>query len=103
MRESKASSKRLDGVAIVSAIIAAKDPRAAAKELRSMIQDALPCIIREISSESPLEILLRKVPLVVRAVGSVKPIAHNMTNLVVQNFAANVALCMYVIEEHLQI
>ncbi|KAF7543878.1 hypothetical protein G7046_g9913 [Stylonectria norvegica] len=33
-------------------------------------------------------------PQVVKAVGDTTPLTHNMTNLVVQNFAANVALCI---------
>ena len=94
INESKAPSKKLDGVAIISAIIAARDPKAAAEELRSLIQNTSPTVIRNISKDNGLEELLQKVPLVVKAVGSVKPVAHNMTNLVVQNFAANAALCM---------
>jgi thiamine-phosphate diphosphorylase/hydroxyethylthiazole kinase len=38
--------------------------------------------------------LIDSIPRVVQAVTDKKPISHNMTNFVVQNFAANVALCM---------
>lgn len=73
MTQSSSPNKSLDGVAVVSAIIAAKDPAAAAREISGRVVSA-------------------KVPDVVRAIGRKGPLTHNMTNLVVQNFAANVAL-----------
>ena len=94
LNQSKASSKGLDGVAIVSAIIAAEDPRKAAEELRSLIGNSLPVMNSKDYKSIDLKRLLEKVPFVIKRVGTVKPVAHNMMNLVVQNFAANVALCM---------
>jgi hypothetical protein len=41
-----------------------------------------------------LDILLAQVPLVVKEVADTRPLCQNMTNYVVQNFAANVALAM---------
>ena len=73
MAQSAAPAKTLDGVAVVSAIVAAPDPAAAARHLLG-------------------DVVAAKVPDVVRAVASKGPLSHNMTNLVVQNFAANVAL-----------
>lgn len=73
MQLSAAPGKGLDGVAVVSAIVAAASPAAAAGVLAGQVATA-------------------KVPDVVRAVARVSPLSHNMTNLVVQNFAANVAL-----------
>lgn len=75
MTQSSSSSKSLDGVAVVSAIVAAKDPGAAARQILGQVVSA-------------------KVPDVVRAVARTAPLTHNMTNLVVQNFAANVALAV---------
>lgn len=75
MTQSSAPAKSLDGVAVVSAIIAAADPAAAARELSS-------------------KVLTAKVPDVIRAVAKKTPLSHNMTNLVVQNFAANVGLAV---------
>ncbi|KAI5465614.1 Hydroxyethylthiazole kinase family-domain-containing protein [Mariannaea sp. PMI_226] len=66
-------AKALDGVAVVSAIMAASDPAAATRDLVSKITTAM-------------------IPQVVRAVAETTPLTHNMTNLVVQNFAANIAL-----------
>ncbi|CAM1505358.1 Fc.00g109950.m01.CDS01 [Cosmosporella sp. VM-42] len=71
----RAPSKPLDGVAIVSAIMAAEDPAAAARELQAKVVVAM-------------------IPQVVKSVADTTPLTHNMTNLVVQNFAANVALCV---------
>ncbi|GKU17499.1 thiamine biosynthetic bifunctional enzyme [Fusarium langsethiae] len=68
-------SKALDGVAVVSALISAPDPAAAARDLLS-------------------KVIIAKIPEVIRAVADKTPLSHNMTNLVVQNFAANVALCV---------
>ncbi|CAH0052158.1 unnamed protein product, partial [Clonostachys rhizophaga] len=93
MTQSSAPAKSLDGVAVVSAIIAAADPAAAARELSS-------------------KVLTAKVPDVIQAVAKKTPLSHNMTNLVgiplspstttelltylqvVQNFAANVGLAV---------
>ncbi|KAK7225688.1 hypothetical protein V2G26_013691 [Clonostachys chloroleuca] len=75
MTQSSAPAKSLDGVAVVSAIIAAANPAAAARELSS-------------------KVLTAKVPDVIRAVAKKTPLSHNMTNLVVQNFAANVGLAV---------
>ncbi|KAM3503267.1 hypothetical protein MY10362_004306 [Beauveria mimosiformis] len=74
-QSSAAPAKSLDGVAVVSAIIAAKDPAEAARLLAGHVAVAA-------------------IPLVVGAVGRTTPLSHNMTNLVVQNFAANVALAV---------
>lgn len=75
MQLSASPAKSLDGVAVVSALIAAPRPAEAASVLAGQVATA-------------------KVAEVVRAVADVSPLSHNMTNLVVQNFAANVALAV---------
>lgn len=60
---SAAPVKSLDGVAVVSAIIAADDPAEAARHLAGHVAVAA-------------------IPLVVGAVGRTTPLSHNMTNLV---------------------
>ncbi|KAI0480661.1 TMP-TENI-domain-containing protein [Xylariaceae sp. FL0804] len=87
--------KALDGVAVVSAVMAAADPAAAAAGLLRALR-APPAFARAAPTEAqrvrtPDE-LLAAVPDVVRAVAETRPLSHNMTNLVVQNLAANVAL-----------
>ncbi|KAL8674785.1 MAG: hypothetical protein Q9168_000766 [Polycauliona sp. 1 TL-2023] len=91
--KSQARRKRLDGVAVVSAIVAAPDPKAAAQELRKLATEP-PGFVNE-GQPNPVERvddLLGRVNTVIRDLGTKHPLCHNMTNLVVQNFAANVAL-----------
>ena len=87
-------SKKLDGVAIVSAIIAASDPKKAAEELSQLVKS--PPAFAEPSAnaqkQQDVAALIEAVPQIVKAVGETTPLSHNMTNLVVQNIAANVAL-----------
>jgi thiamine-phosphate diphosphorylase/hydroxyethylthiazole kinase len=94
-------SKALDGAALVSAIMAAQDPRAASSRLRDLVQSPAPFSSRNdpaitqakklpaVSSE-----LLQLIPDLFAAVPKMKPLCHNITNLVVQNIAANIALAV---------
>ncbi|QUC18597.1 uncharacterized protein UV8b_02838 [Ustilaginoidea virens] len=70
---SSSPQKALDGIAVASAIIAADRPAAASRDLLG-------------------EVIKSKIPGVLAAAARKTPLSHNMTNLVVQNFAANVAL-----------
>ncbi|KAL9627429.1 MAG: hypothetical protein Q9204_006574 [Flavoplaca sp. TL-2023a] len=93
MFKSQARRKRLDGVAVVSAVMAANNPKAAAQELRKLATEPSGFIIE--SRLNPVTVvndLLRRVDAVVKDLGDKHPLCHNMTNLVVQNFAANIAL-----------
>jgi len=99
--QSQAPSKGLDGVAVVSALIAAQDPQVAAGKFRELIASreeapfATLVYPPEVQSEDLLEAYLgRDIPAVLKRVQETKPLCHNMTNLVVQNFAANVALAV---------
>ncbi|KAL3417324.1 thiamine biosynthetic bifunctional [Phlyctema vagabunda] len=94
--QSSYSKKSLDGVAVVSAIIAADDPKAAASELRKLIQYSAPFAdhLGNPYRAQGVEALLSGVPAILKKVGLKTPLSHNMTNLVVQNFAANVALAI---------
>ena len=104
------SKKQLDGVAVVSAIIAAPDPKAVSEKLLSLLRPVPPFQNATSNHDDALK-MLAVVPDMVRAVHEQKPLSHNMTNLVcplhryqsysferltssqvVQNFAANVAL-----------
>jgi thiamine-phosphate diphosphorylase/hydroxyethylthiazole kinase len=91
------AAKSLDGVAVVSAIIAAKDPKQASKELLELVKTppkfAAESLANLNKNENSVD-LVKQVPVVVKAVGEKNPLSHNMTNLVVQNFAANVALAV---------
>lgn len=95
--QSSCSTKKLDGVAIVSAIIAAKDPRTAAENLLRLIKSHPPFAALSLTNsekERDASILITRVPSIIQAVNKNRPLSHNMTNLVVQNFAANVALAV---------
>ncbi|KAI4110506.1 MAG: hypothetical protein LQ339_001372 [Xanthoria mediterranea] len=93
MFKSQGMRKRLDGVAVVSAIMAAESPKAAARALRwlatespGFINGGQPNPVKEVDD------LLRQANNIIKDLGAKHPLCHNMTNLVVQNFAANVAL-----------
>ncbi|KAL2145986.1 hypothetical protein VTI28DRAFT_5643 [Corynascus sepedonium] len=92
-----ASEKILNGVAIVSAIMAASDPEAAAKNLVSL-SEAPPSFSvdtgRELSADASSEAVVALAPSVIQRIHDTTPLSHNMTNIVVQNFAANVALAV---------
>jgi thiamine-phosphate diphosphorylase/hydroxyethylthiazole kinase len=97
MYQSKTSFKVLDGIAVVSAIIAAPDPTRAAEELKGLIRQPPAFAIANIQNGRKVkdrQALIQSVPAIVKMLGQIGPLCHNMTNLVVQNFAANVALAM---------
>ncbi|KAJ9260714.1 hypothetical protein DTO212C5_8441 [Paecilomyces variotii] len=91
--QSQGTKKGLDGVAVVSAIIAAEDPRAAASQLSKRISSLPPfASIPPTPRENEAALLLNDVPSIVAKVATSRPLVHNMINFVVANFAANVAL-----------
>jgi thiamine-phosphate diphosphorylase/hydroxyethylthiazole kinase len=90
--QSKSPSKGLDGVAVVSAIMAAADPEDAAAALRRLIDNVPTTMSPKANENQKVETLLSQIPSIVKKLGQTNPLCHNMTNLVVQNFAANVAL-----------
>jgi thiamine-phosphate diphosphorylase/hydroxyethylthiazole kinase len=94
--QSSAKKRDLYGVAIVSAIMAAKDPSFAARQLLELIKGPSPFYVTIPGSQRIEDVtaLVNSVPNIVKKVGQQNPLSHNMTNLVVQNIAANVALCM---------
>ena len=93
MYQSKAPFKGLDGVAVVSAIMAAEQPYLAAANLRKLLDQQFPFPpVQGPRKVKDLDTLIESVPDIVRKHGQVSPLCHNMTNLVVQNFAANVCL-----------
>jgi thiamine-phosphate diphosphorylase / hydroxyethylthiazole kinase len=102
--QSGSSQKRLGGVAVVSAIMAAKDPSARAAQLVQLIKEPSPFCVTVPGSPkiSDVTSLVQSAPFVVKKVGKLNPLSHNMTNQVVQNIAANVALCMLVAYPRLQ-
>lgn len=93
-----AQEKHPDGVAVVSAIVAADDPEAASRTLLRLVRQRheLPGGTTRTGAQTARAVdeVLGAVPSVIQLVNDLKPLSHNMTNLVVQNFAANVALAI---------
>ncbi|KAI9726602.1 MAG: hypothetical protein M1828_000969 [Chrysothrix sp. TS-e1954] len=89
---SASSEKRLSGIAVVSAIVAASDPKESARSLRKIVRNShvsrkggmVPSLYQHYND------CVKSIASIVQA----KPLCHNMTNLVVQNFAANVTLAI---------
>lgn len=93
--------KTIDGVALVSAIVAAPDSKAAAAHLKELWATPAPWvheIAQDFASESEdsddIETVKKLTKDLAGYVHESKPVSHNMTNAVVTNFAANVALAM---------
>ncbi|USP77463.1 uncharacterized protein yc1106_04737 [Curvularia clavata] len=93
--------KTIDGVAIVSAIVGASDPKAASENLLNLLKSPPPFKASSTETHFWLEKNEDEVSSIVahtvkctKKVKELSPLSHNMTNLVVQNFAANVALCI---------
>ena len=94
MFQSACLDKSLSGVAIVSALMASLDPREAASKLREAVSSVPKSLDPKESKDFDVEQLLLQVPTLIQRVVEVSPLCHNMTNLVVQNLAANVAICI---------
>jgi thiamine-phosphate diphosphorylase / hydroxyethylthiazole kinase len=104
LRETASPAKQLNGVAVVSAVMAAEAPDVAAETLALKVRHgrAAGSLGHRPSSSTVgsrdgqmLPPGLRDaVPAMFRAIQEKTPLSHNMTNLVVQNFAANVALAV---------
>lgn len=99
-RSPSSKPKTSDGVAIVSAIVGAKDPKEASSNLKKLIKSTPPFakpmdpVFWLEKNEDEVVALVRAADKATAAVHSKSPLSHNMTNLVVQNFAANVALAI---------
>jgi thiamine-phosphate diphosphorylase / hydroxyethylthiazole kinase len=87
------SGKQLDGVAVVSAIMSAEDPKSAAEGFRKIIAVPPPFVTSLPTSATDLAVY---VPGIVQKVVTAHPIVHSMINFVVANFVANVAIAAYV-------
>ncbi len=80
-----ATKKALDGVAVVSAIMAAKDPEAAARDLLSLVRSP-PAFKADVGGEGSDVVnassMVALASSVVQRVHDTTPLSHNMTNLV---------------------
>lgn len=97
MYQSSYNTKSLDGIAVVSAVMSARQPKEAAQNLKRLVNTPPAFIAVPPSSYFKVEDvagILEAIPSVIKAVNETNPLCHNMTNLVVQNFAANVAIAI---------
>ena len=98
MYQSTSPEKALSGIAVVSAIITSSDPKSTAKQLQSIVTSRptyklLPSAsISTTSTTLDPSNLISAIPALLSHHCSLNPLSHNMTNTVVQNFAANVCL-----------
>lgn len=96
LHQSAFATNKLNGVAVVSAIVAAENPQEAAAELRRRISSIEESFY--VSCRPGADVLtdtsdiLKVVPSIIKKHVSSSVLCHNMTNTVVQNFAANVCL-----------
>jgi thiamine-phosphate diphosphorylase/hydroxyethylthiazole kinase len=93
--QTASEQKKLDGVAVVSAIIAAEDAQEAAASLSKLVRSPPP-FATNLSAKGTLsrDDIVNAAPSIVKRLAEKKPLCHNMTNLVVQNFAANVVIAV---------
>ncbi|KAK4668082.1 thiamine biosynthetic bifunctional enzyme [Podospora pseudoanserina] len=84
----------LNGVAVVSAIMSADDPEEASKELLTLVKSSDKFRGSSLMGARASKGVLEVAGEIIKKVHEAKPLTHNMTNLVVQNFAANVALAV---------
>ncbi|KAL2433726.1 putative thiamine biosynthetic bifunctional enzyme [Exophiala dermatitidis] len=96
LHQSAHGSNRLNGVAVVSAIMASTDPQASARSLLELIKATPEKYYAAIPPQTTLvtnpDKLVAQVPGIIKSHISSSVLCHNMTNTVVQNFAANVCL-----------
>jgi thiamine-phosphate diphosphorylase/hydroxyethylthiazole kinase len=80
--QSSAPKKQLDGVAVVSAIIAAKDPKRAAEEIMNLIRTPPPfatTLLSDTEKANDPGKLVSLVPATMKAIAEKNPLSHNMT------------------------
>ena len=94
--KSHTASGYLEGIAVVSAIMGTESPDVAAEKLRLMFFDAPPwdplLETNKFSHALKKNEIVSRLAQIARQMVKVKPISHNMTNIVVANFAANVII-----------
>lgn len=88
---------KLDGIAVVSCIMASTNPGLASQTLARLVRSKAPWESdspAQISSVTSTEDLVSLVPLVLKQVAKTRPLLHHVTNNVVKNFSANVSLAV---------
>lgn len=96
LHQSAHGTNRLNGVAVVSAIMASSDPRDSAQQLLDLIKSTHQKYYASVPPTSPTRTnvteIVAAIPDIIKTHVTSTTLSHNMTNTVVQNFAANVAI-----------
>lgn len=88
---------RLDGVAVVSCIMASQNPGVASKSLARLVASKAPWESHkppQVTSATSTSDLISLIPLVIKQVRQTRPLLHHITNNVVKNFSANVSIAI---------
>ncbi|KAK7207450.1 Hydroxyethylthiazole kinase family-domain-containing protein [Myxozyma melibiosi] len=85
-------SRSLDGIAVVSAIIASPDPETVSRELLQIVKEP-PYWMSVVKDRTPPAIIA-DVPTIIAKVQETTPLVHHLINRVATNFAANVTLAV---------
>lgn len=88
--------RSIDGISVVSDIMAAEDARSAAKNLRLLLGRGRYSFVDFPLSNSTTgqKTLLHDTSLLIAQIAEARPLVHHMTNKVHQNFGANVTLAL---------
>lgn len=92
--QSSHASKSLSGIAIVSAIMAAPDPTLSASTLLKLIKTPPPFVSFPRATITDIPTLISRIPSLIAKITTQNPLSHNITNTVVQNISANIALAL---------
>lgn len=102
--QSRAATRRgayheLSGIAVVSAIVSSVTPSETASKLRQIVASraSYPAAVRlnaQLGGDPDVKNLLEGIQPLLKDIAKTRPLSHNMTNTVVQNMAANIALAL---------
>ncbi|KAG6837001.1 hypothetical protein H0H93_016461 [Arthromyces matolae] len=84
----------LDGVAIVSEIMASENPRQAAETLSKISKSFTSSLPQSLSSPTTADIILERVSQLMSVVRDINPLVHQITNTVVATQSANITLSL---------
>lgn len=96
LHQSAHGTNRLNGVAVVSAIMASPNPQKSAGVLLTLIKTTAEkyysAVPPGMTASTTVSDFLTQIPEIIKTHVTSSPLSHNMTNTVVQNFAANVSI-----------
>lgn len=85
-------SLSIDGVAVVSAIMASRDAGKATRDLYQLWTTPHPTMAEQLVTRDLVSCLVEHVSKTICLIGKVNPLVHHITNDVVKNFSANITI-----------